>query len=390
MGEGNPGSGCQDAGWCDPPPPVVSPPSPYSHYTVPPSPPPPPVSQSHPHPSFTKSVMATAVLISTILLFVSLYITFVRWYKGRNPQRRAMQQQQPPPAADQFLKGEEPINYVWYINTVGLEESLINSITSCKFKSGEGLIEETGCSVCLSEFEDGDDVRLLPKCSHAFHLRCIDRWLRAHVNCPLCRAPVFANHLNSASGENNTAGSPSVDASYDSGSTDGRESNGERSSNLDSLAVEIGSSGRLNETAMANPNILRVNGEQSSGDEQNGMTVEEETEEFQPVRRSVSLNSLCRIPAPADLTRSSSREFSDLPCGSVVETGSSNSGNLNLAGSSGLTEVPFETRGGKSEREGDREPCLQKGPSAMKRSFSIGTNFFFSKHGRNRSSVLPL
>ncbi|MCL7023502.1 hypothetical protein MKW94_013670 [Papaver nudicaule] len=43
------------------------------------------------------------------------------------------------------------------------------------------------CAVCLCEFEDDDKLRLLPKCSHAFHLECIDTWLLSHSTCPLCR-----------------------------------------------------------------------------------------------------------------------------------------------------------------------------------------------------------
>uniref|UniRef100_A0A0D9VHD4 RING-type E3 ubiquitin transferase n=1 Tax=Leersia perrieri TaxID=77586 RepID=A0A0D9VHD4_9ORYZ len=44
------------------------------------------------------------------------------------------------------------------------------------------------CAVCLTAFDDGDDLRLLPRCSHAFHPDCIDPWLEGHVTCPLCRA----------------------------------------------------------------------------------------------------------------------------------------------------------------------------------------------------------
>ncbi|VAI49637.1 unnamed protein product [Triticum turgidum subsp. durum] len=43
------------------------------------------------------------------------------------------------------------------------------------------------CAVCLSEFEDEDRLRLLPKCSHAFHPDCIGEWLASHVTCPVCR-----------------------------------------------------------------------------------------------------------------------------------------------------------------------------------------------------------
>ncbi|CAA0827150.1 RING-H2 finger protein ATL52 [Striga hermonthica] len=45
----------------------------------------------------------------------------------------------------------------------------------------------------LVEFEENEALRLLPKCSHAFHLPCIDTWLKSHSNCPLCRANVAAS-----------------------------------------------------------------------------------------------------------------------------------------------------------------------------------------------------
>ncbi|WVQ81996.1 hypothetical protein IAT38_004123 [Cryptococcus sp. DSM 104549] len=45
------------------------------------------------------------------------------------------------------------------------------------------------CSICLVEFEDGDDVRVLPcEKSHSYHQACIDPWLlEIAASCPLCR-----------------------------------------------------------------------------------------------------------------------------------------------------------------------------------------------------------
>ncbi|KAI3441041.1 Protein kinase domain-containing protein [Psidium guajava] len=43
------------------------------------------------------------------------------------------------------------------------------------------------CIICLSEFATNDRVRILPKCHHGFHVRCIDKWLNSHSSCPTCR-----------------------------------------------------------------------------------------------------------------------------------------------------------------------------------------------------------
>uniref|UniRef100_A0A0D9W8T2 RING-type E3 ubiquitin transferase n=1 Tax=Leersia perrieri TaxID=77586 RepID=A0A0D9W8T2_9ORYZ len=72
----------------------------------------------------------------------------------------------------------------------GLDETLINKITVCKYQRGDGFVHTTDCSVCLGEFRDGENLRLLPRCSHAFHQQCIDTWLKSHSNCPLCRANI--------------------------------------------------------------------------------------------------------------------------------------------------------------------------------------------------------
>ncbi|AED98155.1 NEP1-interacting protein-like 1 [Arabidopsis thaliana] len=47
--------------------------------------------------------------------------------------------------------------------------------------------EIVSCSVCLQDFQVGETVRSLPHCHHMFHLPCIDKWLRRHASCPLCR-----------------------------------------------------------------------------------------------------------------------------------------------------------------------------------------------------------
>ena len=45
------------------------------------------------------------------------------------------------------------------------------------------------CAVCLADYADGDELRRLPGCRHAFHRGCVDQWLRRRPTCPVCRAP---------------------------------------------------------------------------------------------------------------------------------------------------------------------------------------------------------
>ncbi|KAK3915569.1 E3 ubiquitin-protein ligase RNF165 [Frankliniella fusca] len=45
------------------------------------------------------------------------------------------------------------------------------------------------CTICLSEFENNDDVRRLP-CMHLFHIDCVDQWLSTNKRCPICRVDI--------------------------------------------------------------------------------------------------------------------------------------------------------------------------------------------------------
>ncbi|XP_058731014.1 RING-H2 finger protein ATL78-like [Vicia villosa] len=46
---------------------------------------------------------------------------------------------------------------------------------------------DTECVICIYDFTKGEKVRVLPKCNHGFHVRCIDKWLKEHSSCPKCR-----------------------------------------------------------------------------------------------------------------------------------------------------------------------------------------------------------
>lgn len=48
------------------------------------------------------------------------------------------------------------------------------------------------CTICLSEFEEEEDVRRLP-CMHLFHIECVDQWLATNKRCPICRVDIEAH-----------------------------------------------------------------------------------------------------------------------------------------------------------------------------------------------------
>ncbi|KAL0311970.1 UNVERIFIED_CONTAM: E3 ubiquitin-protein ligase ATL42 [Sesamum radiatum] len=69
----------------------------------------------------------------------------------------------------------------------GIDRTVIESLPFFRFSSLRGSKEGLECAVCLSRFEDAEILRLLPRCRHAFHMNCIDKWLENHSSCPLCR-----------------------------------------------------------------------------------------------------------------------------------------------------------------------------------------------------------
>uniref|UniRef100_A0A7N0ZYB0 RING-type domain-containing protein n=1 Tax=Kalanchoe fedtschenkoi TaxID=63787 RepID=A0A7N0ZYB0_KALFE len=70
-----------------------------------------------------------------------------------------------------------------------------------RFDGGSQLDSGSECVICLDRIRDGDFFRILPGCSHSFHLDCIDTWLVKAPACPICRARVTC-----AASETGTAG----------------------------------------------------------------------------------------------------------------------------------------------------------------------------------------
>ncbi|CAM1306934.1 RNF38 (predicted) [Pycnogonum litorale] len=68
----------------------------------------------------------------------------------------------------------------------GLHKAEIEQLPSYKFNPDNHESDQTSCVVCMSEFERRQTLRVLP-CSHEFHSKCIDKWLKTNRTCPICR-----------------------------------------------------------------------------------------------------------------------------------------------------------------------------------------------------------
>lgn len=81
---------------------------------------------------------------------------------------------------------ETPDQTAARLAATGLKKSALRQIPVTVCRVGIN-IPATDCPICLAEFMDGDKVRVLPKCHHGFHVRCIDTWLVSRSSCPTCR-----------------------------------------------------------------------------------------------------------------------------------------------------------------------------------------------------------
>lgn len=63
----------------------------------------------------------------------------------------------------------------------GLTRAEVEQLPSYKFNAETHQGDQTNCVVCMCDFEALQSLRVLP-CSHEFHSKCIDKWLKVREN----------------------------------------------------------------------------------------------------------------------------------------------------------------------------------------------------------------
>ncbi|EEF28281.1 ring finger protein, putative [Ricinus communis] len=286
---------------------------------------------------------------------------------------------------------------IWYINTVGLQQSVIDSIAVFKYKKDEGLIEGTECSVCLNEFQEDESLRLLPKCSHAFHIPCIDTWLRSHKNCPLCRAPVISDNFDvqvelpesTSSDLSSTGGSQTENSTNNSGlitisnsvGEDGTDEVRDGDDTNCALPIEDETIGGNSKTGL-NFAVLGNHSRVQSDLVDTRLTIKAE---MQPVRRSASLDSSSAMAIYSSVGKVIPGKHGENLDIQMVRLKHSKSKNVLKRGSNG--NISFR----KLMKSSSISHALQKAPIAMKRSFSSSgkSSSSSSRLSRSQDSILP-
>ncbi|XAR55736.1 hypothetical protein NMG60_11035921 [Bertholletia excelsa] len=93
-------------------------------------------------------------------------------------------------------------------SAAGLKKHALRRIPVAVYGSPGLNFPATECAICLGDFVEGEKVRVLPKCNHGFHVKCIDKWLASHSSCPNCRHSLLEGSTDSHAADGATEAPP--------------------------------------------------------------------------------------------------------------------------------------------------------------------------------------
>lgn len=165
---------------------------------------PPPLSPSFHRESTSPSSSSSGTRISPAVLFIIVILAVLFFISGllhllvrflvKHPSSSAANSQSNARYPTEISGSDalqRQLQQLFHLHDSGLDQAFIDALPVFQYKEIVGLKEPFDCAVCLCEFSEKDKLRLLPMCSHAFHINCIDTWLLSNSTCPLCRDTLF-------------------------------------------------------------------------------------------------------------------------------------------------------------------------------------------------------
>ncbi|KAK6928322.1 Zinc finger, RING-type [Dillenia turbinata] len=133
------------------------------------------------------------IVIFAVLFFISGLLHLLVRFLIKHPSSSSASQSNTYPEISGSNALQRQLQQLFHLHDSGLDQAFIDALPVFLYKEIVGLKEPFDCAVCLCEFTEKDKLRLLPMCSHAFHINCIDTWLLSNSTCPLCRGTLFAH-----------------------------------------------------------------------------------------------------------------------------------------------------------------------------------------------------
>ncbi|GMP30363.1 hypothetical protein CsSME_00005064 [Camellia sinensis var. sinensis] len=136
------------------------------------------------------------IIILAVLFFISGLLHLLVRFLMKHPTSSTQSNDRYPEVSSSDAL-QRQLQQLFHLHDSGLDQAFIDALPVFMYKEIVGASKEPfDCAVCLCEFSGKDKLRLLPMCSHAFHINCIDTWLLTNSTCPLCRGTLFTPGLN--------------------------------------------------------------------------------------------------------------------------------------------------------------------------------------------------
>ncbi|KAI4994946.1 hypothetical protein ZWY2020_034849 [Hordeum vulgare] len=140
---------------------------------------------------FSPTTVVVLVILIAAFVALTLFSIYINRCTGAHPvPRRPSRATAPDQPVDAAAQSDR-------CRPRGLDREVVEAFPTAVYGDVKARMAATKsgpleCAVCLAEFEDSDELRVLPACCHVFHPDCIDPWLAGAVTCPLCRADLNA------------------------------------------------------------------------------------------------------------------------------------------------------------------------------------------------------